>query len=188
MVSEFNNQPIGVLQNSYSTIRGIFAFLRTLNGGYGTRYTIDSHQISSSYPSLSIDRYYEWTNKYTYQSVEGKLDIKITFDSPFILTGYAVCNGVHLDTGNTYPTGWQIIAINEKTNKEIILDEQKEQKFCASDSVVCATETVKGYGIKRSLKSIQGYKEFIFRQTAIRFGKLSQKLSLLSLLSRPLNF
>ena len=158
-LSDFNNQPISILQNNLTTIHGIFALLRQLNGSYGSRYQIEANP-RENFPKESLDQYYEWTDNKKYWSEEGNKTITIQFDSPFLLSGYALSNGVQNIDGSTYPTGWKIYG--EINSKFILLDEQKNQQFCGENIIKCRTEHIKGYKIKFQYRA---FNKFIFEQT-----------------------
>ena len=159
-LNDFNHQPIAAHQSNLSTIHGIFALLRNVNGIYRSRYEIESYERSKYYSNFSIDQYYEYKSTNKYWSIEGKTDIKIIFDAPFHTTGYAICNGVQT-SGNTFPTDWKLIGINTQTREEEILDSQTGQRFCGPTASTCSNEIVKGYIVKTN----HAFKEYIFRQT-----------------------
>ena len=159
-LKDFNNQPVSVLQNNLTTIHGIFSLLRQLNGNYSSRYIIDA-EPRESYPISSLDQYFEWTANEKYWSIDGSKTINITFDSPFLLSGYALSNGFqNSKTGNTFPSEWKIYGVTE--NENILLDEQSNQQFCGENVARCFNESVKGYSIKLQYRA---FKKFIFEQT-----------------------
>ena len=102
-LNDFNHQPNAVHQNNYTTIHGIFALLRNVNGADRTRYKIESDERSPSYPNSSIDQYYTGNSKYW--ANEGSVEIKIIFDAPFHVTGYAVCNAVQSTSNSSLLDG-----------------------------------------------------------------------------------
>ena len=160
-LNEFNNQPIGVLQNNLTTINGIFAFLKNLNNGTRTRYSIKSYE-KEGYPNGCLDDYYGWTENTRYWSTNDNKNISITFNSLFLLSGYAISNAVIAERGNSYPSGWKLIGVDVNTGKNVVLDKQENQTFCG-ESNLCVDEFVKGYRVNHSYKA---FKEFIFEQTA----------------------
>ena len=159
-LNEFNNQPISVLQNNLTTIHGIFAFLKNLNEKTRTRYAIISYE-KSGYINQCLDDYYEYEGNSRYWSQENHFNISIVFDSPFLLSGYAISNGVfNTNEGNSYPKEWRMIGVDMNTGQNVVLDTQKNQKFCEDN--ICKEEVVKGYRVKKSYKA---FKEFIFEKT-----------------------
>ena len=152
-----NNQTFSIHQSNQSSIFGIFAFLKDLNGVYGSRYEIECDNSSNINSLNSLDKFYE-KEYLPYHSSTGFLEIKFRFDSPFLLRGYAISNGVQVEYGNSYPDSWEILGIDNKGRN--LLDKQENQQFC--DKYVCTKENPIGYSVRQVSK---GYKEFIFKQT-----------------------
>ena len=161
VLNEFNYQPISVLQNNLTTIHGIFSLLHELNGDFGTRYNIEANP-REEFSAESLDRYFEWTDNKKYWAVDGSKNITINFNEPFLLSGYAISNGVQDSTGNTFPTAWKLYGFDNETNKRILLNKQTNQEFCGKRNKACKTESVKGFYISFQYRA---FKSFIFEQT-----------------------
>ena len=159
-LNDFSNQPISILQNNLTTIHGIFSLLRQLNGSYGSRYEINANP-EASYSTNSLDKYYEYKGVDGYRSENGKKTITIKFDSPFLLSGYALSNSAHHISGNSYSTGWKMLGVTD--DKHILLDEQFSQTFCIEGEGKCHTEKILGFNIKLQYRA---FKTFIFEQTS----------------------
>ena len=151
--------------DNLTSIHGIFAFLRDLNGKYQSRYEIE--QLPND-ETVMVDRYFDSSHRY-YQSENDHLEITIHFNSLFLLTGYAIGNASPSHY-NSYPTGWNIFGV-DSNNIRHLLDSQTKQKF-GDNSAICTTEIIKGYQVKTSF----GYRKFIFQQTS---NSLSHKYILL---------
>ena len=157
-----NYQSLSIHQNNLSSLHGVFAFLKELNGKYGSRYTIEGSHHDQDHYSTFLDKYYENNDNYVFWSTEEDPEIIIRFNSTFLLTGYALMNGVQASS-NSAPTGWDIYGVDSRGTK-ILLDKQSDQKFCETKSqrFQCSIMSIKGYQIKTQFK---GFKEFIFHQT-----------------------
>ena len=143
-----NNHTFSILQNNSSTLYGIFAFLKDLNGDYGSRYTIEANPR---------DGYEEECTPY--YSEDNSFEIKFKFQTPFLLRGYAIANAAEPTIGNSYPKSWKIHGI-DSTGKRILLDSQQNQYFC--QDVLCKIDTILGYHVEGIRK---GYTELTFQQT-----------------------
>ena len=161
VLNEFNYQLISVLQNNLTTIHGIFSLLHELNGDFGTRYNIEANP-REEFSAESLDRYFEWTDNKKYWAVDGSKNITINFNEPFLLSGYAISNGVQSEYGNSFPTGWKLYGFDKETNKRILLNKQTNQEFCGKHIETCKTENVKGFYISFQYRA---FKSFIFEQT-----------------------
>ena len=156
-----NNQTFSIHQKNYSSIYGIFAFLKDLNGVYGSRYEIESYP-RSGFNGYFLDKHFAATETYEgYWSLEGSSEISVTFDSFFILKGYALANSVRsVINPNSYPVSWEVYGVDSLSGTKKLLDSQENQEFCPGST--CSEEKVIGYQVKNPTKS---FKKFVFKQT-----------------------
>ena len=157
-----NFQSISIHQNNLSSVHGIFAFLKELNGKYKTRYSIDGTCQSLTASIDYVDMYYDNPKYMPYWSNNGDPEVLIKFNSTFLLTGYAIVNSIR-DGYNSAIEGWNLYGI-DSTGQRHLIDSQTGQKFCEfkPNECKCRIETIKGYQIQRP---IRGYKNYVLHQT-----------------------
>ena len=160
---QHNYRPIIAYQNNRSSIDGIFSVLKLLNGDYKTRYTIEGKSTEPRYSCTLLDQYFDNKENTAFWSTDDKPEITVKFDSPFILSGYAIINSVQQET-NSAPEAWVVYGVDSDGIRHP-LDTQTDQKFCESDSrpYVCSKMIVKGYEINKPEKYI--FNEYVFHQT-----------------------
>ena len=156
---EINNNSISIFPKKNEDIHGIFALLKDLNGDYRSRYKINSLSENSVAP---IDKYYNGGTGYI--SNENDLIINITFDSPFLLSGYSISNKVYQDDKNSFPSNWVLYGQNPtNSNSFYVLDTQTDQQFC-NTKFTCTEEHINTYDTTKVYRAMKPFKTFIFHQ------------------------
>ena len=134
--------------------------LKDLNSDYNSRYSISSKSVLTDV--TNIDKYYNKSAHY--HSDDNDLQINITFDSPFLLSAYSICNKVHTSYSNSFPKEW-ILYGQSLTNPEkfYVLDNQNNQQFCG-ERTSCREEQIKTYDTTTVYRKMKPFKTFIFHQ------------------------
>ena len=140
---------IGIFPSNES-MKGIFFFLKTLDGNIESRYKIDA---KLQYGSISyICNYFSTTNNNYFYTTSAETDVKIKFNSTFILTDYSFSNA---SPDHTYPSAWQVQSTFKNSNA--VIDRRSDEKFCSSENAcsLCSNSIVKTYHVKKYRKSDQ---------------------------------
>ena len=152
-ISFFNSENIAIFPKDES-MKGIFAFLKYLDGSYESRYKIEAN--TSYGVSSDLVKYFDTSEGYVLTSA-GKYDINITFQTLFYPTHYSLVNAGSDSVGShTYNKDWDFVGIDDEDN-EYILDRQRNNTFC--DNYVCQNSIIKTLEIKRPM----AFKKFVLR-------------------------
>ena len=140
--SFFNEENIAIFPEEDS-MKGIFAYLRYLDGKYLSRYTIEAN-LGYGEPS-DIVMFYDTDQKYIHTE-PGTYDINITFNTLFYPTHYSIANAEPTEySTHSYTKDWDLIGIDDR--KEHILDKQRDIKFC--ENITCNKSIPKTMKIKK---------------------------------------
>lgn len=153
-MESFNNQTISVFPNNDTSMNGIFALLKEMNGDYGSRYN-----VSSSPNSSFLDKYKSFPETKLFRSNDNECDITFSFDSPFLLYSYSIVNAVVINDKNSYPEDWELYGKDE-FDKSHLIERRTNQMFCSSN--LCTEMRVKSFKVKTQRKP---YSTYVWRQT-----------------------
>ena len=152
-ISFFNSENIAIFPEKQS-IKGIFAYLKYLDGEYESRYKIEGE---TEYGTVSDLVMYFDTKQDHVHIKNGFYDITITFKTLLYPTHYSIVNAGLDSTGHhTYNKAWDFIGV-DADNNEFVLDQQRDIAFC--DDSVCSESVIKTMEIKRP----KAFKKFIIR-------------------------
>ena len=158
---EIENNSISIFAKS-KDLHGIFALLYNITKRYSSRYFLDDGSITENNVT-SLDKYYADTKQH-YFSTFGIDSFKITFDAPFLLSGYSISNIIR-DNHNTFPHSWKIYG-QSLTNENIyyLLDSQEKVFFCGTGIYQCNNEQTLSFDTTKVYKSQRAFKTFKFKQ------------------------
>ena len=163
-----NNNSISIFKKTKDDIHGIFALLKDLNRFTKSRYNLTDESLKQD-KVWNLDQYYE--EKRYYISDENVTEFSITFDSPFLLSGYSISNAKSSDN-NTFPRDWAIYGQSLQNQKHLIpLDKRVNQYFCGQGIRACVDENIRTYDTLSVYQSRRAFKTFIFRQIENSWGK-----------------
>ena len=92
-------------------MKGIFAFLKYLDGSYESRYKIEAN--TSYGVSSDLVKYFDTSEGYVLTST-GKYDINITFQTLFYPTHYSLVNAGSDSVGShTYNKDWDFVGVDD---------------------------------------------------------------------------
>ena len=150
----FKTERIAIFPENQS-MKGIFAYLKYLDGEYESRYSIYA-DLSIGQPS-DIVRYFETSQNHVVTKT-GKYDITITFNDSFYPTHYSIVNAGtdRSNESHTYNKDWDFVGVDDD-NTEFVLDRQRNNYFC--EKAICAEKVIKTIQIKRP----KSFKKFIIR-------------------------
>ena len=146
-------------------MHGIFSLLQSLN--LESRYTISSRQPEQSgHVVTNLDKYYSQTGL-CYQSSSEDPSFIVTFDAPFLISGYSLSNKVG-SGNNSFPRDWILYGSNSQDFSQEthlnILDKQENQLFCENQNV-CSTMHTNIYSTVNVYKRYIPYRTYFFKQT-----------------------
>ena len=154
--SFFNSERIAIFPETNS-MNGIFAYLKYLDGEYGSRYTIEAN-LSVGNP-FDLVSYHDTEQSYVYTK-KGEYDITVTFNTSFFYpTHYSIVNagtGKEDNGAHSYNKDWDFVGIDDNL-KEHLLDRQRNNTFC--DKNLCSERITKTMIIEKP----KAFKKFILR-------------------------
>ena len=158
---EIENNSISIFSKR-KDLHGIFALLYNITKKYSSRYFLDDGS-TTGYNVTSLDKYYAETEQY-YFSDNGIDSFTITFDAPFLLSGYSISNIIR-DSNNSFPHSWEIYG-QSLTNENIyyLLDSQEKVFFCGVNHYNCNDEQILTFDTTKIYKSQRAFKTFKFKQ------------------------
>ena len=161
------NYSISVFNNKKNDMHGIFALLHDINGHYASRYKIEDENSRPNGEAYNLDKYYEGEG-YWLQTNENVFSFNITFDSPFLLAGYSLCNQIH-QAANSFPSSWNIYG--EINGHRYKLDTRHDVSFCEEGKNVCSEENIRTFDTINVYRSQKAVNRIIFEQTANSVNK-----------------
>ena len=158
---EIKNNSISIFPKR-KDLHGIFALLYNITQKYSSRYFLDDGS-TTTFNVTSLDKYYADTKQH-YFSITGIDSFKITFDAPFLLSGYSISNIIRYGS-NTFPHSWEIYG-QSLTNENIyyLLDSQEKVFFCRTNNYLCNDEQILTFDTTKVYKSQRAFKTFKFKQ------------------------
>ena len=152
---------ISIFQKEKKNMHGIFSLLQTLN--LETRYSITSRKpANKGFVVTNLDKYYK--QHLCYQSSSEDPSFIVTFDSPFLLSGYSISNHIS-GGGNSFPRDWSLFGSNSQNLETLkLIDQKKDQLFC-ENAAVCETMHINTYSTMNVYKNYKPYRTFFFNQT-----------------------
>ena len=116
--SFFNEENIAIFPEKDS-MKGIFAYLKYLDGNYQSRYSIEAN-LTYGEPS-DIVMFYDSDQKYI-RTERGNYDVNISFNTLFYPTHYSIANAEQSENNEThsYNKDWDFIGIDDDDMKEYI--------------------------------------------------------------------
>ena len=152
--SFFNSELLALFPTKDDSIKGIFAFLRFLDGTYKSRYKIEG---DLQYGKVEYIVQAHETEHYLITTTENKPEISFLFDDYFIATNYSMQNGYEPKSPHSFMSSWNLIGVDD-SNIEHIIDSHKNFKLCGN-SQYCDLNYTKTFQIKKPAK----FKKYILR-------------------------
>ena len=168
-ISFFQNESIGIFPDGNS-LKGIFAYLKYLDGEYTSRYSLESVAGSSGFENIIKPAD---SSQSFYNTAAGHYDISVTFTGLFLPTHYTIVNANYDGVfEHSFNKAWKLIGVDN--SHEVILDHQKGIEFC-DGKTLCSNSVIKTFKVKnpkahRTLilradigSNSEGYNYFIVR-------------------------
>ena len=166
--SFFNSELLAVFPTKDDSLKGVFAFLRFLDGNYESRYQLEANLTYGQIENIVQAHETEHLLIYT---TDDKPEITFVFHDSFIATNYSMQNAYEQNVGHSFISSWNLIGVDD-SGIEHILDSHQNFKLCGN-SKSCTLNYTKTFQIKkprkfkkyilRSLKNSVGYKYLIIR-------------------------
>ena len=141
--AEFFNTEIQAIYPSSNSLKGIFAYLRFLDGDYFSRYQIHAEIASGNIENLvkafESQHYFLYTN-------DDNPQITFTFDDYFIATNYSMGNAYQPSTFHTFIKTWELIGVSDDQTEHVI-DSHSNIDLCGASG--CNDYYIKTYQIKK---------------------------------------
>ena len=148
----FNTELISIFPTDES-LKGIFAYLRYLDGAYNSRYSVSGDVVNN------IDEIVQaFESQQGYINTKNEPEITFSFKTNFIATNYTIASAYEDGVDHTYMKSWNLIGVDDNDNEHII-DSQTDYQFCEGSDGYCREKFVRTFQIKRP----KAYKNYILR-------------------------
>ena len=168
MTIDWENYSLSLFNKRENDIHGMFALLHEITGQYATRYNITEKNERKGYEAFNLDKYYSENNFYLFSN-EDTISFTITFDSPFLLAGYSMCNHRLINDSNSFPKSWNIYG--EINGRRYTLDKRTDVSFCEEGKTYCDKENIKTFNTINVYRSQRAVTKIIFEQTENSLNK-----------------
>ena len=109
-------------------MKGVFAFLRFLDGDYESRYQIEGDVTQNKVENIvqAHETEYSWIT-----TTDEKPEIAFLFDDYFIATNYSMQNAYEPNIYHSFISSWNLIGVDD-SGIEHIIDSHHNFKLCGN--------------------------------------------------------